>query len=150
MISNICIHSNLFCSYQVLAVQCTATNTSTTHSHDMEKRAPNRQDAGQRSYDLTVRRQIVWPHDRKDKLTNSKTAKFLEQFTQHEVTLKGNVFSYQDSSDNSVYWLVNVTDSQVDMIKKNAGPFFLLLLPRPCTNKPLDTATGTHQVSSEV
>jgi len=118
-----------------LAFHCTATDTITTHSQDIERNEPKRQDIEQRSDDITIRRQIVWPNDRKDNVTNSKTEKFLEEITQQK-----SVFSYKDSSQNSVYWLVNVTDSQVDTIKKNAGSYYLLSLPRTCTNEPFDTA----------
>ncbi len=128
-----------------LAFHCTATDTITTHSQDIERNEPKRQDIEQRSDDITIRRQIVWPNDRKDNVTNSKTEKFLEEFTQQK-----SVFSYKDSSQNSVYWLVNVTDSQVDTIKKNAGSYYLLSLPRTCTNEPFDTADWISQVASEV
>ena len=100
----------------ILAVYCTATNTITTHSQDIERNEPKRRDIGERPDDITTRQQIVWPKDRKDNVTNSKTEKFLEELTQQK-----NVFSYKDSSQNSVYWLVNVTDSQVNTIKENTG-----------------------------
>jgi len=132
----------IYCvSHQILAIYCTATNTITTHSRDIERNEPKRQDIG---LDITIPRQIVWPQDRKDKVTNSKTENLLEELTQQK-----NIFSYKDSSQNPVYWLVNVTDSQVDTIKKNAGPCFLLFFPRTCTTESLDMAGWISPVSSE-
>lgn len=100
-----------------LATCCTATKTITTHSRDIERNELKKQDLGPRSDDKTIRQQIVWPKDRTDNVTNSKTETFLEGVTQQK-----HIFSYKDSSHNKRYWLVNVTDAQVDTIKKNEGP----------------------------
>ncbi len=89
-----------------LAVCCTTTNTITIYSRDIE----------QRSKDTTIRQQIVWPKDPKDNITNSKTERLLEDLTQQK-----HVFAELDSSQILVYWLVNVTNAQVDTIKKNEG-----------------------------
>lgn len=89
-----------------LAVCCTTTNTITTYSRDIE----------QRSEDTTIRQQIVWPNDPKDNITNSKTERLLEDLTQQK-----HVFAERDSSQILVYWLVNVTNAQVDTIKKTEG-----------------------------
>jgi len=100
----------------LLAIYCTATNTITTHSRDIESDEPKRQNVEQQSDDSTIRRQIVFPKDSKDNVTNSKTENFLEELTKQK-----NIFSCKDSSQNLDYWFVNITDSQVNTIKKNAG-----------------------------
>jgi len=100
------------------AAYCTAADSlSPRHSQHIDGKEPSKSHViEERSNDITGKQHIIWPKDGTDADTNSKTEDFLKGVIQQT-----NIYSYTDTSKKLVFWLVNVTDSQVGTIKQNAG-----------------------------
>ena len=121
-----------------------ATNIIPSRSQDNIADGPKPHIVGEWSDDTTKRQRIVWPQDSTDDVTNSKTENFLKELTQQT-----DIFSNKDSSNNPDYWLVDVTDSQVRIIKQNAGSYLLEVFPYKGFSEPSDMSRELIQVVFE-
>ena len=86
-------------------------------SHHIREDGPSGSRAvEERSDNSSPKQQIIWPKDGRDVETNSKTENFLKAVTQQT-----EIYSYMETEHKLLFWLANLTDSQIDTVRRNAG-----------------------------
>ncbi len=99
-----------------IVISYTAADLSSPSSQHIGNYEPKSQGVGERSDDTTKRQYIIIPNNGTDSDTNSRTENFLKSITQQT-----SIYSSKDSSNNLIWWLASITDSEVDTIRKSPG-----------------------------
>jgi len=98
------------------AISCTAADPVSPSTQHIGSYEPKTFGVSELSDDTIKRQYIIIPNNGTDIDTNSKTENFLKSITQQT-----SIYSSKDSSNNLIWWLANVTDSEVDTIRENPG-----------------------------